>query len=262
MMTGHAVEEDRLAARVGEQVGCFGHLLESRPRPAHRHDDPVDARLLHHARLGDIFRIVGIDRREGDDRFDLLPRDQPAERPGLLPGPTHEPSGHDHAHPLLGPVVPGRNHRERCSRRGTRQKPDRNAAAHAQAAPFAWRIPADSAADCSQTAADDNPNLAGGSPGTPATFLQPPSRSDASIGQHPSHVAKLQTSLDSDTTDAKNHHAGRGKMGYPWRDGGGPGSASERTGRVLSATHRHCGQRPQNRGAAGTALHRMVSRYI
>jgi hypothetical protein len=31
VMPGHAMEKDRLPARIGQQVGGLGHLLESRP---------------------------------------------------------------------------------------------------------------------------------------------------------------------------------------------------------------------------------------
>jgi len=62
-MAGHAMEEDRLAIGIGQQVGGFEHLLDRRLRPVHRHEEPVNSRLGHDFRLADILGIVAIDRR-------------------------------------------------------------------------------------------------------------------------------------------------------------------------------------------------------
>lgn len=132
VVPGDAVEEDRLPAGVGQQVRRLGHLGQGRPRAAHRHEDPVDSRLAHDSRLGDVLRIVAIDRRQGDDRADPLAREDPPERTRTLPGPAHEPPGIDDGHPLLEQVVLDRRDAEAQHRRGTTDAhEDRPAAIHA-----------------------------------------------------------------------------------------------------------------------------------
>ena len=78
----------------------MGHLLERRPRTAHRHDDPVDAGPVHNLRLAHVLGIVAIDRRQGHDRLDPLAGDELTQGVRLLPGSAEQPARHDHAESL------------------------------------------------------------------------------------------------------------------------------------------------------------------
>ena len=95
VMAGDAVEKDRLPSRIGQQVGRLGHLLEGRPRPAHRHNDPAHSRLVDDLGLTDILGIVAIDRRQRHDRLDPLTGDDRPQRLRTLPGSTNQTAGDD-----------------------------------------------------------------------------------------------------------------------------------------------------------------------
>jgi hypothetical protein len=143
VMAGDAMEEDRLAARVGHEVGRLGHLLERRPRPAHRHDHPRDPRVADHPRLADVLGIVAIDRRQGDDRPDLLPGDDPAQGPGPLPRPPQQPTRRHDGHALLDRLVPGRRRAEAQRRRPSQHQPDRAATIQPHCCLSRWDNPDD-----------------------------------------------------------------------------------------------------------------------
>jgi hypothetical protein len=165
-MPGHAVEEDRLERRVGEQVGGLRHLPEGGPGAPHRHDDPPDPRLADDSGLVDIFRIIGIDRGQRHDRPDLLAIDDRPERPRPLPGASNHLPRHDHGDPLLEQVVP--RHAEHHRRRdrngeggdppGTGVKPEQNPPHARPSLPEVVGPTSQSAADCSRSPSPGNPN--------------------------------------------------------------------------------------------------------
>jgi hypothetical protein len=63
VMSGHTVEKNRLSLRIGQKVGCFGHLLECRMRPSHRHNKPRHSCFSDDFGLSDVLEVVAIDRR-------------------------------------------------------------------------------------------------------------------------------------------------------------------------------------------------------
>ncbi len=96
MMAGHAVKEDRLPGRVGEQVGGFAHLLDSRRGSTHRNNQPAYARFLDDLGLCHKLGIVAIDGGERDNGFDPFTGNNRLQRGRPLPGPADEtPRNHD-----------------------------------------------------------------------------------------------------------------------------------------------------------------------
>ena len=95
MMSGDAVEKDRLSTDIRQEVGCLSHLLEGRPRPAHRHNQPVHSRLTDDFGLSDVLGIVAIDRRQRHDRLDPLTGNDRPQRLRTLPGSPYETTGDD-----------------------------------------------------------------------------------------------------------------------------------------------------------------------
>ncbi len=101
MVPGDAVEKDRLASRVGQEVRRLGHLLDRGGRAPHRYQNPVDSGRSHRFRLINIFKIIFVDCRQGDDRLDPLPVDDPAQGTRALPGSSYQRSLGHHRNPLF-----------------------------------------------------------------------------------------------------------------------------------------------------------------
>ena len=101
MVPGDTMEEDGTPRGVRQQVRRLRHLLQRRPRPAHRHDDPPRAGPTHHLLLVHILGIVAIDGRQRDDRLDPLPPDDPPQGPRPLPCPPDQSPLLDHTNSLL-----------------------------------------------------------------------------------------------------------------------------------------------------------------
>ena len=109
MMPGDAMEEDGTPRGVRQQIRRLRHLLQRRPRPAHRHDDPPRAGPTHHLPLVHVLGIVAVDGRQRDDRLDPFPPEEPPQGPRPLPGPTDQAPLLDHMNPLLQHLMPARH---------------------------------------------------------------------------------------------------------------------------------------------------------
>jgi hypothetical protein len=95
VMSGDAVEKDRLSLDIRQKVGRLGHLLQGRPRPAHRHNKPAHSRFIDDFGLSNVLGIVAIDRRQCHDRFNPLTGNDRPQRLRTLPGSAYETTGDD-----------------------------------------------------------------------------------------------------------------------------------------------------------------------
>ena len=94
-MSGDAVEKDRLALGIRQQVGRLGHLLEGRSRPAHRHNKPAHSGFFDDFGLPNVLGIVAIDRCQRHDRLDPLTGNDRPQRLRSLPGSPYQTTGDD-----------------------------------------------------------------------------------------------------------------------------------------------------------------------
>lgn len=106
VMSGDAMEKDRLTRSIREQIRGLHHLFHGCTRPEHRHDLPSDTGFRNDFCLVDILGIGGVDRGEGHDRLDPFATDDPVQGDRMLPAPSHQLAGDDDAHALLGMTLP------------------------------------------------------------------------------------------------------------------------------------------------------------
>ena len=129
VVAGDAVEKTGCRAGSASRSAASAIWSSVARRPAHRHDDPVDARPVHDLRLADVLGIVAVDRREGDDRLDPLACDEcRAARPGVCQAPPDQPPRHDHAE-RLAPRLPQRTRPPRADRATRTRRRSQRAAA-------------------------------------------------------------------------------------------------------------------------------------
>ncbi len=106
VVTGHAVEEDRLPGGIRKQVSRGGHLCQSCARPTHRNQEPRHSGFVHYFGLFHVLRVVAVDRGQRHDGPDSLARDDRPQRVRMLPRPSYQSAGIDDVRSFFGPLIP------------------------------------------------------------------------------------------------------------------------------------------------------------